>query len=919
MKNLKRVLALVIALVFVMGTVAFADTTDTTTEPAAYAKAQDLLGQLEIMVGDENGNFNADKTITKGEAARIIYSLMVEMGGTLPGVDTVFSDVTSLYWGSGYINALNGASINGANVINGTGDGTFAPTKALSYDEINTMLTIVLGYQPYAKRNGGFPFGYRTAASKAKLYDNTFGAVSYGGAKEITRGEVAILVANALIANPMVADGYSDDGTSYKFDESTIFAKSNCGLNMVSGVAATDGSNYKINGNVTTGNTTEFKAIVSGLKAGDSKIKEAIGLNVIVFYNSGKTIEGMVVTGERASLASGTKFWFDGSKVSVDGEKTKYTVANGAKLTINGTEVSAESLNTTTEATTLVESLIAANSTLKVTLYGSDTTANEVAVEIYSVGKVSNIYTSSNSVRINVEGVSKSFIVKKDNDTFTKEDGEAGTVKDMTVGSYVKVTPIVKDTTDIEALNSNIVVAQSKLEDVTIKSKTSAGKYTIDGTAYGVNAKFSADYADLKVGSTGTVTLDANNNIVAFTATKEATNSYIGYITYASVLSGRNEGKVTFDIVIDGKTLSYTTSDKVTAEDKKTVADKIADTLMTDGNDVINDEDVFPVSGTYIATITLDKDDNVTDIYFNASGAKISSMKYSKSLMKLTEVKDSNPKAIYLSNSSKVYLMNDKGVLTEKEVSYLTNNSTYSNIVAIEDKKGNDIGIVIMGSTTSTTKATALAIDGVEIISEDGTNYALVKTYVNGEEVTLKGKATSAWVEEVKKGDYFSYTVDGDGLVTSVDSIFKAAERGATFNSANNELVISDPKFAVANDGKLTAGFATILKKSGVTITFTTETINKNTTKATIDGMMDGTDDATVDVSNNIKVYSYDVTNKTYAPGIVSDSFAASEIQFTGTATEDTDKVADTTYYRAMYVNVDSDNNVSEIILFYNF
>ena len=35
MKNLKRVLALVIALVFVMGTVAFADTT-TTTEPAAY-------------------------------------------------------------------------------------------------------------------------------------------------------------------------------------------------------------------------------------------------------------------------------------------------------------------------------------------------------------------------------------------------------------------------------------------------------------------------------------------------------------------------------------------------------------------------------------------------------------------------------------------------------------------------------------------------------------------------------------------------------------------------------------------------------------------------------------------------------------------------------------------------------------------
>ena len=907
MKNLKRVLALVIALVFVMGTVAFADTTDTTTEPAAYAKAQDLLGQLNIMVGDENGNFNADKTITKGEAARIIYSLLVEMGGTLPGVDTVFSDVTSLYWGSGYINALNGASINGANVINGTGDGTFAPTKLLSYDEINTMLTIALGYQPYAKRNGGFPYGYRTAASKAKLYDNTFGTVTYGGSKGITRGEVAILVANALIANPMVPTGYSDDGTSYDFDDKTIFATSNCGLTMASGVARTAGSNFTI----MTPATDDVDP--TGLKAGDSKIKEAIGLNVIVFYNSGKTIEGMVVTGERASLASGTKFWFDGSKVSVDGEKTKYTVAKGAKLTVNGTEVSADNISD------LVTKLTTLNSTLKATLYGSDTTANEVAVEIYSVGKVSNIYTSSNSVRINVEGTSKSFIVKKDNDTFTKEDGEAGTVKDMTVGSYVKVTPIVKDTKDasaIEAFNSNIVVAQSKLEDVTIKSKTSAGKYTIDGTAYGVNAKFSADYAELKVGSTGTVTLDANNNIVAFTATKEATNSYIGYITYASVLSGRNDKKISFDIVIDGKTLSYMTSDKYDATSG--VAKTIYDALFANASDIINEE---AIDSKYIATVTLDKDDNVTNIFFNAKDADTqTSMKFDKALLKLTET--TSKKAIYLSNSSKVYLLSDKGVLTEKEVSYLTNGSTYTNVVLLKDSKNNEIGIVIMGSATTTTKATALAIGGVDIVSEDGTNYAYLKAYVNGEEVTLKGKETSELATKAAKGDYFSYEVDGDGLVTKVESIFKASELGAKLTPGEENAFtfeISSPKLVVAADGTVTTkGYATILKKSGVTITFTTDNITSETKKSAIDAMMDGESDATLDVSNNIKVYSYDVKGKTYAPGIVSDSFAASEIEYTGAATADS-TVASNTYFRAMYVNVDADKNVSEIILFYNF
>ena len=57
MKNLKKVLALVIALTMVLSTVAFASYADVDYE-ADYAGAVELLSALNVLKGDENGNFN---------------------------------------------------------------------------------------------------------------------------------------------------------------------------------------------------------------------------------------------------------------------------------------------------------------------------------------------------------------------------------------------------------------------------------------------------------------------------------------------------------------------------------------------------------------------------------------------------------------------------------------------------------------------------------------------------------------------------------------------------------------------------------------------------------------------------------------------------------------------------------------------
>lgn len=870
MKNLKRVLALVIALVFVMGTVAFADTTTTTEEPAAYAKAQDLLGQLNIMVGDENGNFNADKTITKGEAARIIYSLMVEMGGTLPGVDTVFSDVTSLYWGSGYINALNGASVNGAPVINGTGDGTFAPTKALSYDEINTMLAIVLGYQPYAVKQGGYPFGYRSSASKAKLYDNTFGTVTYGGAKEITRGEVAILVANTLIAEVMQPTGYSDDGTNYNFIANSKFAEENCGLKYLEGVVSTSGSNYTV-------------GTSAAMAAGTSKAKDAVGLNAIAFAK-GTTLKAVVVTGVRASLASTTnraKFDLETQgKVKVNG--TEYTIADKAKVTVNNVIVTVDQLK---------EILKDDNSNFKASVYGEAKNVNEIAVELSSVAKITNIYKATGTIVADVDSKAGTksaqfFTVADKKDTLTI-DGAAGTIADAANGMILKVSPIIAN--GAISAYSNLTVVDNKLTDVAAMGKNSAGSYYIDGTYYALNTAFISEIA---FGKTGTFTLDFNNKIVAFTPVAEAaTDEILGYVTYYGELSGRNAGKVTFDMVIDGKTVSFNTTDKLgvlpssddTYAEPKTVAEKLYNQFHTD-----NDFDTTKVESYRIASIKVDKDNNPTDIKFVASD-KQATAEYSKTYNKLGNV--------YLSSTSKVYTIDAAGKIVEKELSYLTDKATYKNVYTLKNFANKEIGVIIAGdATVENPEKFALAVDNYTQKYEDNVLYTYIDVMVAGEAVTLKG--TDAKLTGIAKGDYFSYKLNAKGLA-NIEKAGLAFADGFNYDASKLAISVKGTAFDKANK---TSGFATILAKDGVKLTYTTTAMSNETNIAA------GT---TFDISNNVRVYIYNVSTNEVIPSTVENAIVPSTIVVK-------DSKITNAVYNAMYVNLDTKGEVVEIVYYMN-
>ncbi len=191
MKNLKKVLALVVALTMVFTTVAFASVYPDVDADANYAGAVELLSALEILKGDDNGNFNPGNTITRAEFAAVVCRAL-GLEGSANGAKgaTMFTDVAADHWASGYINL---ASQQG--IVNGKGNGIFDPEGNVTFTEAVKMLVVALGYEPMASQRGGWPTGYLTVANSTKM---TAGVSASGTDAAALRSTVAQLTANAI-------------------------------------------------------------------------------------------------------------------------------------------------------------------------------------------------------------------------------------------------------------------------------------------------------------------------------------------------------------------------------------------------------------------------------------------------------------------------------------------------------------------------------------------------------------------------------------------------------------------------------------------------------------------------------------------------------------------------------------------------
>lgn len=202
---MKKLLALVLALVMTMSLVTISNAAFKDADKISNKEAVDVMAAVGVLAGYDNGEFGATDTLTREQAAKIIAYL--ELGSkaadAMVGGNT-FTDVASSRWSAGFI-----AYCAQAGIVSGVGDGKFAPTGQLTALQFGKMLLVELGYDAKAEKMVGTDWAINTSKlmAKTKLMDGIDGSVN----QVLTREKAAQMCLNALEA-PMVT--YETKGSS---------------------------------------------------------------------------------------------------------------------------------------------------------------------------------------------------------------------------------------------------------------------------------------------------------------------------------------------------------------------------------------------------------------------------------------------------------------------------------------------------------------------------------------------------------------------------------------------------------------------------------------------------------------------------------------------------------------------------------
>ena len=191
---MKKIVSLVLALVMLLSLCGFANAAtyaDLTKGNAKYVSAVDALTELKVIEGFPDNTFRPDESVTRAQLAKmlVLCSGLDDQAKAL-NTATIFSDVDSTHWASGYI-----AVAAQSKLIVGYPDGTFLPEKEVSYAEAFTMALRALGYGNVVESEGTWPTAYMLKAVELGLNDDMEGVVSN---KPATRGNTAIILWNML-------------------------------------------------------------------------------------------------------------------------------------------------------------------------------------------------------------------------------------------------------------------------------------------------------------------------------------------------------------------------------------------------------------------------------------------------------------------------------------------------------------------------------------------------------------------------------------------------------------------------------------------------------------------------------------------------------------------------------------------------
>ena len=822
MKNLKKVIALVAVFAMLVSTVAFAQSYTDVKDGDNYAEAIEMLSSLNILTGDKDDNGNAvfrpNDTITRAEVAAIVERM--QNINAAANSATVFTDVPSSHWASGYI-----AQATAAGIINGYGDGTFGPEDEVLYEQVIKMVVEAIGYAPFVKDNGGYYAGHLLAAQRYGVLDGVVGGAI--GAKA-TRGQVAQLVYNAIDTPLMDRYTYGDKAEYVIYhgkngnDFETLLTRDlgvvkGTGIVTANAVTTLDAAKtidtdkeeeIKIDFNADDDYSNYELSKVSTIYANGSNAGASIGKEVTFYLKetskSGEyDVLSVAETNKNKEITVSLDLFDD-----YDGTTFKYYKDDSARSTtdvkVDIDYVLYNGVAYSTEVSDVKDLLDTKTWSGQITLLdnGVGTTYNVMSIEIAAAAVVDEVSgngkVSFKNSPSGKDGKKIELIFDEDDDTQIIEltkNGEAYDYTQLTEWDVLSV--LANDKNDYyvaEVIDAGKI--SSKISEVGSSTSSADGKeYMIDGTFYDVaeNAELSGKLA---ADASGVFYIDKYGKIVAYDKKGGTTSSdAYAYILNAVATSddfGKQNirvqyldktgavGDVYFSTTVTvenaGSTLATALGidaekDTVKVENlSATNADKLATALK---NKLVT----YSLSGNYIKTVTFAQDDpDDGSLCLNKEGAAsydednqriaVGTKKYDIDDSTIVFfINGSSGEKVYDTDAEEINGDASKTASKVGTVAALADDYDFAQVYDYDDT----VGVLVLFNTSGGISGSSniAIIDSVGEATVDGTKVASVTYWMNG----------------VKATAYTDADYDGDALdkdSTAQGDAWKLAINGTT-------------------------------------------------------------------------------------------------------------------------------------------
>ena len=241
MKNLKKILALVLAFACAFTMFAGAAFTDQ-ADFAVDTEVVDTLVSLGVINGYTDGSFKPNDTVTRAEMAKMIYVLRTGNSDASAYNDdkTTFTDIKG-HWARGYVKYCQSLGI-----IAGQSATKFAPDQTVTAQEAAKMLLVTLGYN--AEKAGLVGINWASKTNALADENGLLEDVNTAFTVACPRQYAAQLIYNAIDTPTVVWRDDAYTNTNYKDEDNQTIGEKYMGLKAETGMLVAAGK-IGLNGN----------------------------------------------------------------------------------------------------------------------------------------------------------------------------------------------------------------------------------------------------------------------------------------------------------------------------------------------------------------------------------------------------------------------------------------------------------------------------------------------------------------------------------------------------------------------------------------------------------------------------------------------------------------------------------------------